>query len=220
MVLFPVLAWQAKILLDVEPDVQRRLARVPVGPAREQAPGCSRPWSRGWARCLVALVFPWLVGGVTIPGPGDPPLAAVLALGLWAHLLALPPAVAWGALASRALTRSAGYGVAVLAVGVVGALVLGLRGSVAPWLVPPVMATARALAGSTAGRHCPAALTGWALAWAGGGADRLRLVAADPPLSGGAVRWRAAAHRAADLRWWRRGACPARFGDRWTRRVT
>lgn len=38
----------------------------------------------------------------------------------------------------------------MLALGAVGALVLGLRGSVAPWLVPPVMATARALTGPLA----------------------------------------------------------------------
>ncbi|MEV4841764.1 hypothetical protein AB0K20_00775 [Micromonospora matsumotoense] len=166
VVLFPVLAWQAKILLDVEPDVQRRLTRVLVGPTRDQAAGLLAAMVAGVGTVLVALGFPWLVGGVTMPGPGDLPLATVLALGLWAHLLALLPAVAWGALASRALTRTAGYGVAVLAVGVVGTLALGLRGAVAPWLVPPVLATARALAGSL-----PAGtallLSGWALAWAG-----------------------------------------------------
>ncbi|MGB2568471.1 ATP-binding cassette domain-containing protein [Micromonospora citrea] len=91
--------------------------------------------------------------------------AAGLGLGLWAHLLALPPAVALGALASRALTRTAGYGVAVLALGAVGALALGLRGSVVPWLAPPVMATARTLAGSpTVGTGL--LLSAWALAWA------------------------------------------------------
>ncbi|RQW82388.1 hypothetical protein DKL51_33285, partial [Micromonospora globispora] len=57
------------------------------------------------------------------------------------------------------------YGVAVLAVGAVGALVLGLGGSVAPWLVPPVMATARALTGSLA-VSAGLLLTAWALVWA------------------------------------------------------
>ncbi|MBO4162606.1 hypothetical protein [Micromonospora antibiotica] len=166
VVLFPVLAWQAKILLDVEPDVQRRLAMVSVGPAREWIAGLLAALAAGVGTVLVALGFPWLVGGVTTPGPGDLPVVAALALGLWAHLLALLPAVALGALASRALTRTAGYGVAVLAVGAVGTLALGLRGSVAPWLVPPVLTTARVLAGSL-----PAGtallLSGWALAWAG-----------------------------------------------------
>ncbi|WP_422754549.1 hypothetical protein [Micromonospora sp. WMMD708] len=166
VVLFPVLAWQTKILLDVEPDVQRRLAQVLVGPVRERLAGLLAAVLAGVGTVLVALVFPWLVGGAAAPGPGDPPVVAALALGLWAHLLALLPAVALGALASRALTRSAGYGVAVLALGAVGTLALGLRGSVAPWLVPPVLATARALAGSL-----PAGtallLSAWTLAWAG-----------------------------------------------------
>lgn len=165
VVLFPVLAWQTKILLDVEPDVQRRLAGVLAGAARERAAGLLAAALAALGTVAVALVFPWLVGGVTGPvGPGDRPLVAGVALGLWAHLLALPAAVALGALASRAVTGSAGYGVAVLAVGAVGALVLGLSGSVAPWLAPPVMSTARALTGPltiTTGL----VLTAWALAW-------------------------------------------------------
>ncbi|PZG17927.1 hypothetical protein C1I95_14505 [Micromonospora craterilacus] len=166
VVLFPVLAWQTKILLDVEPDVQRRLALVAVGPARERAAGLLAAAAAGLGLVAVALVFPWLVGGVVGPThPGDRSIPVGLALGLWAHLLALPGAVALGALASRAVTRSAGYGVAVLAFGAVLVLVLGRTGSVVPWLAPPVLPTARALAGALSG---PAALslTGWALAWA------------------------------------------------------
>ena len=37
--LFPVLAWLTKLLLDTEPDVQRRLARVAVGAGREAVAG-------------------------------------------------------------------------------------------------------------------------------------------------------------------------------------
>ncbi|WP_433314194.1 hypothetical protein [Micromonospora chersina] len=166
VVLFPVLAWQTKILLDVEPDVQRRLARVVLGPARERAAGLLAAAVAGLGTVAVALVFPWLVGGVTGPaGPEDRPLVEGLALGLWAHLLALPAAVGLGALACRAITRSAGYGVAVLTLGGVGALVLGLSGSVAPWLAPPVLPTARALAGPLAA-PTGVLLTAWALAWA------------------------------------------------------
>ncbi|MER7458035.1 hypothetical protein [Micromonospora sp. NPDC126480] len=166
VVLFPVLAWQTKILLDVEPDVQRRLAVVTVGPARERAAGLLAAAAAGLGLVVVALAVPWLVGGVSGPtGPGDRSIPAGLALGLWAHLLALPAAVALGALASRAVTRSAGYGVAVLTVGAVLALVLGLSGSSLSWLVPPLMPTARALAGALPGTTA-ALLTGWALAWA------------------------------------------------------
>ncbi|MGN9891441.1 hypothetical protein [Micromonospora sp. L31] len=166
VVLFPVLAWQTRILLDVEPDVQRRLALVVLGPARERAAGLLAATVAALGTVAVAMIFPWLVGGVTGPvGPGDRSLPVGLALGLWAHLLALPAAVALGALASRAVTGSAGYGVAVLALGAVGALVLGLSGSVVPWLAPPVMATARAVTGPLAGSTA-LLLTAGALAWA------------------------------------------------------
>ncbi|WP_422751165.1 hypothetical protein [Micromonospora sp. WMMD1219] len=165
VVLFPVLAWQTKILLDVEPDVQRRMARVVVGPARERAAGLLAALAAGLAVVLVALALPWPLGGVTAAvGPGERPVLVGVALGLWAHLLALPAAVALGALASRAVTRSAGYGVAVLVTGAVGVVVLGLSGSVAPWVVPPVMATARALTGPVAA-GAGLLLTGWAVVW-------------------------------------------------------
>ncbi|MEU1843379.1 hypothetical protein [Micromonospora sediminicola] len=166
VVLFPVLAWQTKILLDVEPDVQRRLARVVVGPVRERLAGLLAAFLAGLAVVVVALAVPWPLGGVTpATGPGERSVLVGVVLGLWAHLLALPAAVALGALASRAITRSAGYGVAVLAVGAVGVVVFGLSDSVAPWLVPPVMATARAVTGPVS----PGAgllLTGWAVLWA------------------------------------------------------
>ncbi|WP_233558920.1 hypothetical protein [Micromonospora radicis] len=120
VVLFPVLAWQTKILLDVEPDVQRRLALVALGPAREWVAGLLAAATAGLGLVAVALAIPWLLGGVAVPtGPDDRSTVAGLVLGLWAHLIALPAAVALGALSSRAITRSAGYGVAVLALGVV-----------------------------------------------------------------------------------------------------
>ncbi|MFI5832291.1 hypothetical protein ACIA5A_01270 [Micromonospora sp. NPDC051300] len=165
VVLFPVLAWQTKILLDVEPDVQRRLARVVVGPARERAAGLLAATVAGLAVVAVALALPWPIGGLTLTAGPDGRSALVgVALGLWAHLIALPAAVALGALASRAITRSAGYGVAVLAVGSVGFVVFGLSGSLVPWLVPPVMATARAVTGPVA-PGTGLLLTGWAALW-------------------------------------------------------
>jgi hypothetical protein len=160
--LFPVLAWQTKLLLDTEPDVQRRLARVAVGARREALAGLITAALLGLAVCVLAMGTPWLFGAIDTT---KAPVSGVL-LGVLAHLLALPPAVALGALASRAVTRSARNGVAVLVVAAVLVVVLGLRGSFAPWLVPPVMATARQLNGDAV----PPATTVlllcvWALTW-------------------------------------------------------
>lgn len=147
VVLFPVLAWQTKLLLDVEPDVARRLVLVAVGSrGRELVAGLVAAGTAGTGTVMIALVLPWLLGGVTGPeDPGDLPLAQGIALGVWAHLLVLPAAVALGALASRAATDSPRYGVLVLVGGAVGAVVFGLRDSVLPWVAPPMMATARAV---------------------------------------------------------------------------
>ncbi|WP_324291226.1 hypothetical protein [Paractinoplanes pyxinae] len=160
--LFPVLAWQSKLLLDAEPDVQRRLARVAVGGRREAVAGVVAAGLLALLVCALAMVAPWLFHGIET-GRG---LLSGTLLGVLAHLLAVPPAVAIGALASRAVTRGVRNGVAVLVTAAVLVVVLGLQGSLAPWLVPPVMATARALndvepppAGTLA------LLTGWAVAW-------------------------------------------------------
>ena len=107
VVLFPVLAWQTKILLDVEPDVQRRLARVAVGRGPgARSPGCSRP---AWP-ALVAVAGR---AGLPVAGrrgdragrPGRPAAAGGhRARRLGAPAAPCPPAVALGALASRAST--------------------------------------------------------------------------------------------------------------------
>jgi len=141
--LFPVLAWLTKVLLDAEPDVQRRLARISVGPAREGAAGVVAALVVCLIVCVLAMGAPWLFNGIDTTKL----LGSGIALGILAHLLAIPPAVALGALSSRAVTRTVRTGVAVLAVAAVLVVVLGLQGSWAPWLVPPVMATARALNG-------------------------------------------------------------------------
>lgn len=52
----------------------------------------------------------------------------------------------------------------MLALGGVGAVVLGLSGSAVPWLAPPIMATARATAGALPATTA-ALLTVWAMAW-------------------------------------------------------
>ncbi|WP_260709928.1 hypothetical protein [Dactylosporangium aurantiacum] len=142
-ILFAVLAWQTKILLDVEPDVQRRLGRVALGTARETAAGVVAALLAGLPVILVALVLPWLVGGVTTPGRGDPPLAEGVALGVWAHLLLLLPAVALGALSSRAVSVQTARGLAVLVGG------RGAGGRAGP------EAVAGAVAGPAADDHGP-----------------------------------------------------------------
>jgi hypothetical protein len=169
VMLFPVLAWQAKLLLDAEPDVQRQLARLSVGARREAVAGLLAATVLGLVCCAVAMLVPWwpfhAIRG-PVPGSGEPSLAAGVALGVLAHLLAVPAAVALGALASRAVTRTVRNGLAVLLTGAVLTIVLGLSGSVAPWLVPPVMATARALAADDlppAGRFW--LLAGWTALW-------------------------------------------------------
>jgi hypothetical protein len=166
VMLFPVLAWMSKLVLDAEPDVQRRLARLAVGPGREAAAGLLTAAVIGLVVCGVAMLAPAPFGAIRGPDPGEPSLAAGAALGALAHLLMLPAAVGLGALASRAVTRSIRNGVTVLVTGAVLVVVLGLSGSFGPWLAPPVMATARALSRQT----LPAAgtfllLSGWALLW-------------------------------------------------------
>lgn len=170
LVLFPVLAWQTKLLLDAEPDVQRRLAVVAAGGLRrELTAGLLAAGVVALAAVAASLVLPWPLGGITgSREPGDTSLPTGIALGVWAHLIAIPPAIALGALASRAITRHAGRGVVVLAAGAVVAWVLGLRGSPVPWLAPPLLAAARAAAQGPAAETV-LGLTGWALAWAAAG---------------------------------------------------
>ncbi len=166
VVLIPVLAWQTKMLLDAEPDVQRRLGAVALGCARREIScGLAAAVAAALPVVALALIVPWTLDGITGPQhPGDQSLGVGIALGLWAHLLLVPPAVALGALASRAVTRTAGNGVTVLAVGAVCAIILGLQGSPAPWLAPPAMAAAR-LATDGAGWLALLGVTGWGLAW-------------------------------------------------------
>lgn len=172
VVLFPVLAWQVKILLDAEPDVQRRLMRVAAGSwHREVAAGLFAGAVAGLPTIALGLALPWLLAGVTTaPVEGQPPplgVGAALALGVWAHLLALLAAVGFGAWASRAVSRSAGTAVSLLAGGTVAAIVLGLRFSPVPWLVPPLMPTARAIADETITIAAGLGLTAWAAGWSG-----------------------------------------------------
>jgi hypothetical protein len=146
VVLFPVLAVQTQMLLNTEPDVQRRISLVAVGGLRrEMLAGILAAVVASLVAVVVALIVPWLIGGITGPrSPDDPSLAAGFAAGIWAYLLLLPPAVALGAVASRAAVGSVGLGLAVLASGCVLGYVVGVRDSLVWWLGPPLLSTARA----------------------------------------------------------------------------
>ncbi|GIE79097.1 hypothetical protein Aph02nite_50470 [Actinoplanes philippinensis] len=150
--LFPILAWLTKLVLDTEPDAQRRLARLAVGPVREAAAGLLAATLLAVGVCALGMLAPWPFRAIRGPEPGslEPSLPAGVLLGVLAHLLAVIAAVALGALASRAVTRRIMPGVAILVSGSILTVVLGLSDSIAPWLAPPVMATSRALSGRTA----------------------------------------------------------------------
>ncbi|MEU4621726.1 hypothetical protein AB0G04_17330 [Actinoplanes sp. NPDC023801] len=168
--LFPILAWLTKLLLDTEPDAQRRLARLAVGPVREAVAGLLAATFVAAVVCVLAMLTPWVFGAIEGPRPGslEPSLAAGVLLGVLAHILSALAAMALGAVAARSVTRRVLPGVAVLVSGSILAIVLGLSGSIAPWLVPPVMATARALGGRVAPTTGTLVLlTGWTLLWAG-----------------------------------------------------
>jgi hypothetical protein len=145
VVLFPVVAAQTQMLLNTEPDVQRRISLVAVGGLRREVlAGVLASVVVSLVVVVVALVAPWLIGGITGPEKaGDPSLAEGFTAGIWASLLLLPPAMALGALASRAAVRSTGLGLAVLASGSVLGYVVGVRDSVIWWLGPPLLSTAR-----------------------------------------------------------------------------
>ena len=164
VVLFPVLAWQVKILLDVEPDVQRRIAATTLGSrGREVTSGLLAAALTAAPTIAAGLVLPWLVGGVSLD-KSPVSLGAALLSGLWAHLVAVPPALALGALASRAVSRTAGNGVAILITGFVLAIVIGLKNSPVPWLMFPLMPVSREVVAGIALSQV-ALLSLWALAW-------------------------------------------------------
>ncbi len=166
VILFPIFAWQVKVLLDVEPDVQRHIALTALGSrAREITAGLLAGAVTTLVTLGLGMVLPWILGGVSAEG-AEVPLGPALLSGLWAHLLAIPPAVALGALASRAISRTAGASALVLTGGAVLTIVAGLRGSPVQWLVPPVMAVARETVNQVSAPTA-AMLTLWSLAWAG-----------------------------------------------------
>jgi hypothetical protein len=139
--LLGVYAWQAKLLLDVEPDEQRSIARAAVGRARrEVVAGALAALVASVPLVVLAGIVPALLGAL-LPSLG---LGGALAFGLVLHALTAACGVGFGVLASRTVVRSNGWGVVIL-VGVSAlVLILGTRtGSGVQWLVPPVLAAAR-----------------------------------------------------------------------------
>jgi hypothetical protein len=160
VLLFPVLALQTKLLMDAEPDVQRRMALSAIGsPVRELVASLIAAAIAALPFILLSLVLPWLFDAVTGANAGS-----ALVKGPLVHLFLLLPALAVGAVSSRVITLTAGRGAAVLATGVVFAFVLGLHGSPVPWLAPPLIATTSAMAGD-ASASALLGLTVWALVW-------------------------------------------------------
>jgi hypothetical protein len=161
LIMFPVLAWQTKLLLDAEPDVQRRLALTTLRSRRREAvAGVLAALAVALPVVLLAMVLPWLFGALNSAGAGRG-----LLLGLWAHLIMLPAALGLGAWSSRVIVGTPGRAVAVLGAGVVLAIVLGLRGSPVPWLAPPLMSITRRLTSGISVAEL-VALSCWALVWA------------------------------------------------------
>jgi chromate transport protein ChrA len=108
---------------------------------------------------LIAMALPWIVDAVK---PVD--VGSGVLLGLWAHAIVIPPALALGALSSRVIAGTPGRAAAILAGGIVLALVLGMRSSPIPWLAPPLISTAHTLAQGARGAPL-LGLTTWALLW-------------------------------------------------------
>jgi hypothetical protein len=161
LLMFPVLAWQTKLLLDTEPDVQRRMALVALrSRSREAVGGMLAAAIVAVPIVLIAMALPWIVDALK---PVD--VGSGLLLGLWAHLIVIPPALALGGLSSRVVAGTAGRAAAILTGGLILALVLGLRSSPAPWLAPPLISVAHTLAQGATGAPL-VGLTAWALVWA------------------------------------------------------
>src|SRR5947207_5898032 len=109
LLLFPVVAWQTKLLLDAEPDVQRRLALAALGSwTRELTAGLVAATIAAVPLVLVAIVMPWLFGALTSAGAGSGVM-----LGIWAQAIIMPAAVGTRDLSSRPTAGSAGRATAV-----------------------------------------------------------------------------------------------------------
>lgn len=161
LVLFALHAWQTKLVLDVEPDTQRHLARSVVGVPRELVAGLLAATVAGAATIPVLVAVPMLGGLVTAPGGA----VGAVVTGIFVHTLAVPPAVAVGAWASRAVTRGAGTGAIVLTAGCTAAVTIGINQGLLALLAPPLMATARLASADNLAPLTTLGLTAHAAVW-------------------------------------------------------
>lgn len=123
--LFAVFAWQAKAVLDTEPDEQRMLGRLAVGSAdREIAAGLLAPLVPTLPILLAALVAPLLGALLGQSGEG---LLEWVGFGLWIHLISMFSGTAVGALTSRAVISSRAWAISIQVLVFLGVLVLGSR---------------------------------------------------------------------------------------------
>jgi hypothetical protein len=144
IVLFGILAWQAKLSVDTEPDAQRKLSYLAVGSARrDMVAGLLAAGATAVPTILVGLAAAWFSSAVDAGDDGS--MVGALFFGVWVHLLAAVPAWAVGAFASRPVTRTRGWGVAMLVGASVLVLVLGIADA-GPlrWLVPQLVGAIKA----------------------------------------------------------------------------
>ena len=162
-ILFAVFGWQAKLVLDTEPDEQRMLSRVTVGsPARELVSGLLAAAVAGLPALVLGVFVPLVIGALEIRGS----VWGWLGFGVWIHLLAIVCGVGVGALASRALVRPVGWASLILVAAPVLVLILGSRDAViARLLVPPLFGAADLEPPADLGSMAVVSLQG--LAWAG-----------------------------------------------------
>lgn len=160
--LLGVYAWQAKLLLDVEPDEQRSIARSAVGRARrEVVAGALATLIAAAPLILLAAVVPAILGALLPTSGMLGGTAGALAFGFWMHVLSAMCGAGFGVIASRAVVTSNGWGVLLLVAVSASVLVLGTRTGSVKWLVPPVLQAAR-----TDGIGAMIGLTAAMLAWA------------------------------------------------------
>ncbi len=151
VVMFPIFAWTARQLIETEPDVQRALSAIAVGSRlRAQLTTLSSAAVSCLTIVVAAMVVPWIVGAITVP-TGDR-LGTDLALGFVLQLLAVVPAVAIGAWASRPVIVNRGASMLTLVGASVASILAGVEawGGVASAVAPPLGSSARAAA---AGPH-------------------------------------------------------------------
>ncbi len=117
-------------------------ASPPAGPTARLLAGLGAAFVAALPMIVIALVLPWLLGGVTTPQRADdPPLAEGIALGVWAHVLAARPGGGAGRAGQPRGLRQRRPGPAGTAPSAWSARSSsGCGSSPVPWLAPPVMA--------------------------------------------------------------------------------